>query len=258
MDGLRDGRRRRRPGGRGSTRCAGDGRVVREGDRWFAAEATRDPKAVLRGRLEALGPVVRATTRCCSSSKPRASVLRTRIDGRPGLVRPAAARAHPSLHARPPAPRDRAGHRRRVPALPRLLAARRSRRTARGPARRGRGDRAARRLRGARGGLGRQRPARARARLQARMARPADALRRGRLGTPLGRRRWPLRAHPDRARPARGPGAWTALAADATRPDLRRTASACTTPRAPAARCSSRRSRAPRASLDSVETAWPS
>ena len=33
------------------------GRVLREGDRWFAAEASRDPKAVLRGRMEALGPV---------------------------------------------------------------------------------------------------------------------------------------------------------------------------------------------------------
>jgi ATP-dependent helicase Lhr and Lhr-like helicase len=38
-------------------RLAADGRVVREGDRWFAAEASRNPKDVLRGRLEALGPV---------------------------------------------------------------------------------------------------------------------------------------------------------------------------------------------------------
>jgi ATP-dependent Lhr-like helicase len=36
---------------------AAAGRVVREGDRWFATEASRDPKAVWRGRLEALGPV---------------------------------------------------------------------------------------------------------------------------------------------------------------------------------------------------------
>lgn len=34
------------------------GRVLREGARWFAVEATRDPKSVLRGRMEALGPVV--------------------------------------------------------------------------------------------------------------------------------------------------------------------------------------------------------
>ncbi len=33
------------------------GRVLREGDRWFAVDASRDPKAVLRGRMEALGPV---------------------------------------------------------------------------------------------------------------------------------------------------------------------------------------------------------
>jgi ATP-dependent Lhr-like helicase len=36
----------------------GAGRVTREGERWFAVEATREPKAVLRGRLEALGPIV--------------------------------------------------------------------------------------------------------------------------------------------------------------------------------------------------------
>lgn len=33
------------------------GRVALEGERWYATEATRDPKAVLRGRMEALGPV---------------------------------------------------------------------------------------------------------------------------------------------------------------------------------------------------------
>ena len=32
-------------------------RVALEGDRWFAVEAPRDPKRVLRGRLEALGPI---------------------------------------------------------------------------------------------------------------------------------------------------------------------------------------------------------
>jgi ATP-dependent Lhr-like helicase len=35
-----------------------DGRLARDDGRWFAAEASRDPKAILRGRLEALGPVV--------------------------------------------------------------------------------------------------------------------------------------------------------------------------------------------------------
>ena len=37
------------------------GRVVREGERWFAVEATREPKSVLRGRMEALGPIVAIT-----------------------------------------------------------------------------------------------------------------------------------------------------------------------------------------------------
>jgi ATP-dependent Lhr-like helicase len=41
-----------------SAELARAGRVVREGSRWYAAEATREPKSVLRGRLEALGPVV--------------------------------------------------------------------------------------------------------------------------------------------------------------------------------------------------------
>ncbi|MGH7434398.1 MAG: Lhr family helicase, partial [Polyangiaceae bacterium] len=34
------------------------GRAVLDGDRWFAVEASREPIDVLRGRLEALGPVV--------------------------------------------------------------------------------------------------------------------------------------------------------------------------------------------------------
>ena len=34
-----------------------DRRVTREGQRWYAVEATRDPEALLRGRMEALGPV---------------------------------------------------------------------------------------------------------------------------------------------------------------------------------------------------------
>ena len=55
---------------------------MREGDRWFAAEASRDPKAVLRGRLEALGPDRRATTRCSLELEAEGVVLRTRIDGR--------------------------------------------------------------------------------------------------------------------------------------------------------------------------------
>ncbi|HEX6883008.1 MAG TPA: DEAD/DEAH box helicase [Planctomycetota bacterium] len=36
---------------------AAAGRAVRVGERWYAAESTREPKAALRGRMEALGPV---------------------------------------------------------------------------------------------------------------------------------------------------------------------------------------------------------
>jgi ATP-dependent Lhr-like helicase len=62
---------------------ASAGRVVLEGDRWFAREASRDPKEILRGRLEALGPV--------SSDDPllyelesEGFVLRGRFEGKPG------------------------------------------------------------------------------------------------------------------------------------------------------------------------------
>jgi len=56
-------------------------RVVREGDRWFAAEASREPRAVLRGRLEALGPVV-SDDPLLAQLEAEGAVLRTRIDGR--------------------------------------------------------------------------------------------------------------------------------------------------------------------------------
>ncbi len=57
------------------------GRVVREGDRWFAVEASRDPRAVLRGRLEALGPIV-SDDPLLAELEASGVVLRTRIDGR--------------------------------------------------------------------------------------------------------------------------------------------------------------------------------
>ncbi len=60
---------------------ASAGRVVREGDRWFALEATRDPKAVLRGRMEALGPVV-SDDPLLAALESDGAVLRVRIDGR--------------------------------------------------------------------------------------------------------------------------------------------------------------------------------
>ncbi len=60
---------------------AAAGRVVRDGDRWFAAESSRDPKAVLRGRLEALGPVVSDDPLFADLERDGA-VLRARLEGR--------------------------------------------------------------------------------------------------------------------------------------------------------------------------------
>jgi ATP-dependent Lhr-like helicase len=59
------------------------GRVVLEGDRWFAHEATRDPKEVLRGRLEALGPVFFEDP-LLLELETEGVVLRGRFEGRPG------------------------------------------------------------------------------------------------------------------------------------------------------------------------------
>jgi ATP-dependent Lhr-like helicase len=60
---------------------AAGGRAVREGERWFATEATRDPKMVLRGRLEALGPIV-SEDPLLLELEAEGVVLRCRIDGR--------------------------------------------------------------------------------------------------------------------------------------------------------------------------------
>jgi ATP-dependent helicase Lhr and Lhr-like helicase len=60
---------------------AAGGRAVLDGDRWFATEATRDPKAVLRGRLEAVGPVFDDDP-LLVALESEGVVLRTRIDGR--------------------------------------------------------------------------------------------------------------------------------------------------------------------------------
>ena len=55
---------------------AATGRVVRESDRLHAVEAIRDPKAVLRGRLEALGPVVVGSSTGSISGSNDARLLR--------------------------------------------------------------------------------------------------------------------------------------------------------------------------------------
>lgn len=58
-------------------------RVQLEGDRWFATEATRAPKAVLRGRMEALGPVF-LDDPLLYELENDGCVLRVRLDGRQG------------------------------------------------------------------------------------------------------------------------------------------------------------------------------
>jgi ATP-dependent Lhr-like helicase len=59
------------------------GRAVLEGDRWFSAEASRDPKTVLRGRLEALGPIV-SEDPLLLELEAEGTVLRGRFEGRSG------------------------------------------------------------------------------------------------------------------------------------------------------------------------------
>ena len=57
------------------------GRAVLESGRWYATEATREPEAVLRGRLEALGPVFDDDPSLALLER-KGQVMRTRIDGR--------------------------------------------------------------------------------------------------------------------------------------------------------------------------------
>ena len=59
------------------------GRVRLEGDRYFAFEASRDPKEILRGRLEALGPIV-SDDPVLYELESEGFVLRGRFEGRAG------------------------------------------------------------------------------------------------------------------------------------------------------------------------------
>ena len=61
---------------------ASAGRVVREGERWLAIDATRDPEAMLRGRMEALGPV-HGDEPLFLQLESKGFLLRTIVDGRP-------------------------------------------------------------------------------------------------------------------------------------------------------------------------------
>ncbi|HMA29032.1 MAG TPA: helicase-related protein, partial [Thermoanaerobaculia bacterium] len=65
---------------------AAAGRVALEGGRWFATEASRDPKTVLKGRMEALGPIFAedADEAVLRQLEAEGAVLRTRIAGRAG------------------------------------------------------------------------------------------------------------------------------------------------------------------------------
>ena len=56
------------------------GRVSRSGDRWFATETVREPKTLLRGRMEALGPVV-SEDPLLRELEADGHLLRTRIGG---------------------------------------------------------------------------------------------------------------------------------------------------------------------------------
>ena len=64
------------------------GRVMHDGDAWFAAEASREPVELLRGRLQALGPVfeddaeVRGLHGQLATLEQEGFVLRCRLDGR--------------------------------------------------------------------------------------------------------------------------------------------------------------------------------
>jgi ATP-dependent Lhr-like helicase len=60
-------------------------RIVSEGDKWFAVESSRDPKLVLRGRMEALGPIFAEASDepLLRQLETEGVVLRTRIEGRP-------------------------------------------------------------------------------------------------------------------------------------------------------------------------------
>ena len=57
------------------------GRAAREGNRFFAVEASRDPRAVWKGRLEALGPVV-SDDPVLRELEAEGVALRTRVAGR--------------------------------------------------------------------------------------------------------------------------------------------------------------------------------
>ena len=190
---------------------------------------------ILRGRLEGQGPVTNEAL--AGAARPRGKARSPRplaaletegfaLRGRftpggdqRGMVRAAAARAHPPLHDQAAARRDRAGGGARFPALPARVAARRTR-CAHGRARRARSrDRPARRLSGAGRRLGDRDPAGAARRLRAGLARRPVPRRPRRLGaaaaagraTSNERGASPVRATPIALLPRRHVPLWAAL-----------------------------------------------
>ena len=83
------------------------GRVVLERDRWRAVDAPTEPKAILRGRLEALGPVVFGdpVDPVLLDLERDGAILRVRLQGK-ARGATGAPRAHPQVHARPAAKGD--------------------------------------------------------------------------------------------------------------------------------------------------------
>ena len=133
------------------------------------------------------------------------------------MVRAPSARAHPPLHDRPPAARDRAGRAARLHALPVRLAARVAGNAGQRAGSAGRRAGATRRLRGAGSGMGKRDPAGARRRLFDRVAGRPVHRRPDRLGAPARRARAtraaaapaPVRATPIVLLPRRQLRAWT-------------------------------------------------
>ena len=242
LDELRCGRPRR---ARRRPLVRGRGDARREGG---AARPARGARAgVRRGRLGRRGAAAAARGRRRRAARAHR--------GTRGLVRPPPARAHPPLHARPPAARDRAGDGRRLPALPRLLAARRSRATA-STARAGVAE-VVEQLAGfevpAAAWEGSILPCACRG-YQREWLDQLALCGRGRVGPPLGRGAVARPAHAHRPRAARRPRRWASLAAATVRPAAGPAAEEVLGASARAARCSSQelaaRARLPLAQLE--------
>ena len=103
-----------------------------QGNAWFALERLNDdPIEIVASRMEVLGPVtereleIPGAERASRAREPGSHSARpVLVQSRAAVVRSAAARAHPPLHAQPPACRDRTGVGGGLHALPAPLAAR--------------------------------------------------------------------------------------------------------------------------------------